>query len=73
MKDLVFKVSLDETNLILEGLGHLPFARVYALVEKVQRQASEQLKGGSDLVAASAAESVAPHSGGAANGGSNGQ
>jgi len=46
MKDLVFKISVDETNLILEGLGLLPFARVYALVEKIQKQASEQLKAG---------------------------
>ena len=73
MKELVFKVSLDETNLILEGLGHLPFARVYALVEKVQKQAGEQLKGGSEPVAAPASASAATQAGGAANGGSNGQ
>jgi hypothetical protein len=73
MKELVFKVSLEETNLILEGLGHLPFARVYALVEKVQQQASEQLKGGSELVVVPAAGSPATQSGGSVNGGSNGQ
>ena len=72
MKELVFKVSLDETNLILEGLGHLPFARVYALVEKVQQQASEQLKGAPELVASPASGS-ATESVGAANGSSNGQ
>ena len=73
MKELVFKVSLDETNLILEGLGHLPFARVYALVEKVQQQASDQLKGGSELVATPVSASASTQPGGAANGGSNGQ
>ncbi len=32
-------------DLILEGVGLLPFARVYALVAKVQQQAREQLGG----------------------------
>jgi hypothetical protein len=44
MKQLEFKVSIEEANLILEGLGHLPFAQVYRLVEKLQGQASEQIK-----------------------------
>jgi len=73
MKELVFKVSLDETNLILEGLGHLPFARVYALVEKFQQQASEQLKGASQLGVAPVAEVTVGHPAGTTNGASNGQ
>ena len=73
MKELAFKVSLDETNLILEGLGHLPFARVYALVEKVQQQANEQLRGGPEAVATPAASFAATESSAAANGGSNGR
>jgi len=73
MKELLFKVSLDETNLILEGLGSLPFARVYALVEKVQQQASEQLKGASQLGATPGAEVTAAHPAGITNGASNGQ
>lgn len=44
MKQIGFKVSIEEANLILEGLGHLPFAQVYRLVEKLQGQASEQIK-----------------------------
>lgn len=44
MKQLEFKVSIEETNLILQGLGHLPFAQVYRLVEKLQGQAGEQIK-----------------------------
>ena len=73
MKELIFRVNLDETNLILEGLGLLPFARVYALVEKVQQQASEQLKSGSELAAVAATGSPATQPGGSVNGGSNGQ
>ncbi len=73
MKELVFKVSLEETNLILEGLGHLPFARVYALVEKFQQQAGEQLKGASRLGAAPDAEVAPAHPAGTTSGPSNGQ
>ena len=46
MKELNFNVTIDEANLILEGLGNLPFAKVYALVSKIQEQASQQLNGG---------------------------
>lgn len=42
MKVLDLKVTVDEANLILEGLGNLPFARVFALVEKIQQQAQAQ-------------------------------
>jgi len=43
MKEINFKVSTDEANLILEGLGHIPFARVFNLVAKLQSQAQEQV------------------------------
>ena len=46
MKKIKFKVTIDDANLILEGLGHLPFARVYGLVAKIQQQAQQQLNGG---------------------------
>ena len=58
MNDLGFKVTVDEANLILEGLGHLPFARVYALVEKLQLQAKQQLQATSQLESSPAAEPV---------------
>jgi hypothetical protein len=45
VRDLHLSVTVDEVNLILEGVGLLPFARVYALVAKVQQQAREQLGG----------------------------
>ncbi len=43
MNDINLTVTIDEANLILEGLGHLPFGKVFALVAKVQEQASLQL------------------------------
>jgi hypothetical protein len=45
VRDLHLSVTVDEVNLILEAVGLLPFARVYALVAKVQQQASQQLNG----------------------------
>ena len=45
MKEINFKVNVDEANLILEGLGQIPYARVYALVTKIQEQAQQQLNG----------------------------
>jgi hypothetical protein len=45
MKEIHFTVTIDEANLILEGLGHLPFAKVYQLVGKLQEQARQQVNG----------------------------
>lgn len=45
VREIHLSVTVDEANLILEGVGLLPFARVYALVAKVQQQAREQLGG----------------------------
>ncbi|MGE3512331.1 MAG: hypothetical protein AB7N65_25990 [Vicinamibacterales bacterium] len=42
-KHVTLTLSLDEVNLILEGLGNLPFARVYTLIGRMQEQASAQL------------------------------
>jgi hypothetical protein len=58
MSDLGFKVTVDEANLILEGLGHLPFAKVYALVEKLQLQAKEQLQAPSRVESGPTAEQI---------------
>ena len=44
MRELNLTITVDEANLVLEGLGNLPFAKVYALVAKIQAQASRQLK-----------------------------
>ena len=43
MQEITLNLTLDETNLVLEGLGHLPFAKVYALVGKIQSQAGAQI------------------------------
>ena len=43
MKEFNFTVTIDEANLILKGIGLLPFAEVYQLVAKLQQQAGRQL------------------------------
>jgi hypothetical protein len=43
MHDITLNLAIGDVNLILEGLGNLPFARVYALVGKIQEQASPQV------------------------------
>jgi hypothetical protein len=45
MKNVTLTLTLDEANIILEGLGHLPFNKVFKVIEKVHLQASEQLSG----------------------------
>ena len=67
MQELDFKVTVDEANLILEGLGHLPFKQVFQLVAKLQQQASEQL-GRSAELSAEGAEAPAPALGGSPDG-----
>ena len=44
MPDITLRLSIDELNLVLEGIGNLPFARVFALVGKIQAQAGAQLQ-----------------------------
>ena len=44
MQEIKLDMTIEDINLVLEGLGSMPFARVYALVAKVQEQASQQLK-----------------------------
>ncbi len=46
MEELTLNVNVEEANLILEGLGTLPFAKVYQLVANIQQQASEQVGNG---------------------------
>ena len=44
MQDITLSLAVDEVNLVLEGLGNLPFAKVYELVAKIQGQAAEQIR-----------------------------
>ena len=43
MKDISLTLTIEETNLVLEALGNLPFTRVFALIGKIQEQARQQL------------------------------
>ena len=45
MESITLKLSIEEINLILEGLGNLPFVRVSAVISNIQKQAAEQLSG----------------------------
>jgi len=54
-EDINLRLTADEINLLLEGLGSMPFVKVYALIAKIQQQASDQLNKAtepSDTVAA---------------------
>lgn len=44
MQEIKLSLPVEDMNLILEGLGNLPFAKVFTLVGKIQEQASEQIK-----------------------------
>ncbi len=41
--ELVLKISIEEANILLEGLGELAFKKSYALVNKIQQAAAVQL------------------------------
>jgi hypothetical protein len=43
MKELNFKITIDEANLIFKALGRMPFSEVYSLIGKMNAQANEQL------------------------------
>ena len=44
MQQITLQLSVDEVNVVLEGLGNLPFAKVYALIGRIQEQAAQQLR-----------------------------
>jgi hypothetical protein len=46
MNTIKIELSIEETNLILEALGQQPFARVYALIGRIQELARSQLQVG---------------------------
>jgi hypothetical protein len=43
-EEITLKLKTEDINLILEGLGNLPFVRVYNLISKIQNQAAAQLR-----------------------------
>ncbi len=44
MSEISLKLSVEEANLVLEGLGNLPFVKVHELIRKIHDQASRQLQ-----------------------------
>jgi hypothetical protein len=44
MQTIKLSISIENVNLILEGLGNLPYAKVYNAVANIQQQASEQIE-----------------------------
>ena len=60
MKEINLQISIDEANLILEALGTQPFARVFALIGKIQEQAGQQLSAENPPADAGNAEIPAP-------------
>lgn len=43
MQEIILKLTIDEVNTIIEGLGELKFSKVYKLIEKLHLQAKNQL------------------------------
>ncbi len=43
MTQVKLDLTLDETNLVLEALGNLPFVQVHQLIGKIHEQASSQV------------------------------
>jgi len=41
---ITLELTLAETNLVLEALGSLPYARVYEFITKIHQQAEEAVK-----------------------------
>ena len=46
MNKLQIDLTVDQTNLVLEALGQLPYHRVASLIASIQQQAQEQLQTG---------------------------
>lgn len=38
------ELEVEDTNLILEALGQLPFVRVYQVINRIQEQARAQIQ-----------------------------
>jgi hypothetical protein len=50
MQEINLRLAVEDVNVILEGVGNLPFAKVYALVGKIQEQAAQQIRAGQAAV-----------------------
>lgn len=52
MDTLKFEMTVDQTNLVLEALGSMPYIKVHRLIAQIQAQAQQQMQ------AAQASETV---------------
>jgi hypothetical protein len=41
-QELKLTLTLEDVNVILESLGHMPFMKVYRLIQKIHEQAQQQ-------------------------------
>lgn len=55
-REINFRLTVAEANMILHAVGKRPFAKVYQLVAKLQHQASEQLGPAQELEGSTHAE-----------------
>ncbi len=44
MKNIELNLTIDETNVLMEALGQMPYLRVHLLIRKIQQQATQQLE-----------------------------
>jgi hypothetical protein len=54
-REIQLNLTVEEANVVLEALGQLPYVRVHLLIDKVQRQASAQLRGADEAARANEA------------------
>jgi hypothetical protein len=56
-QDISLQLTADEINLVLEGLGSMPFVKVYTLIGKIQHQAAGQINKAADTAGTNTEES----------------
>ncbi len=44
MNEITLNLTVEETNLMLNAVGNMPFTQVHQLVQKIQTQAGLQLQ-----------------------------
>ncbi len=44
MKEINLSFTVEETNILLEALGQMPYKMVYGLIGNIQQQAAHQLE-----------------------------
>ena len=45
MQEITWKITKNEADLILNTVAQLPYNQCFTVIEKLQKQANEQLKG----------------------------